>query len=247
MRGAPGPNVRASIAQAARKNETTASWMREPSIHQSSEDIEASPNAGSITEMLARPRLTIRPPEPVNRFQPASPAATVADHGAALNKSLPGLFPKPLQKPLQKIVESKGAEAAVQFLPRKDDEEPPRPSPELQKRSVIHEQIVVEEILRRSESEPQVAEADSTERPAVTSPIIAQPRITPFFADRSGERDERRDESAAPPAPTIHVTIGRVEVRATQSASPSSPKSRPTRPAMSLDDYLRRRGSGGVG
>jgi hypothetical protein len=46
------------------------------------------------------------------------------------------------------------------------------------------------------------------------------------------------------PAPTIHVTIGRIEVRATPapaSAPPSRPKPAPT---MSLDDYLRQRNGG---
>lgn len=48
-----------------------------------------------------------------------------------------------------------------------------------------------------------------------------------------------------PPAPpTIHVTIGRVEVRATPQATVRPPGPRPAGPRMSLDDYLRSRGEG---
>jgi hypothetical protein len=47
----------------------------------------------------------------------------------------------------------------------------------------------------------------------------------------------------AAPAPTIQVNIGRIEVRATLPAAPTPPKSRPTAPVMSLEDYLRQRGN----
>jgi hypothetical protein len=45
-----------------------------------------------------------------------------------------------------------------------------------------------------------------------------------------------------PVEPTIQVTIGRVEVRATLPASPRV--ARPTAPKLSLDDYLKSRGGG---
>jgi hypothetical protein len=49
-----------------------------------------------------------------------------------------------------------------------------------------------------------------------------------------------KDESAPEPAPTIHVTIGRVEVRAVLPSPPQPPSRPPTRlPKLSLDDYLR--------
>ena len=48
---------------------------------------------------------------------------------------------------------------------------------------------------------------------------------------------------AGQPQPTIHVTIGRVEVRAVQS-SPAQTKSRTPTPVMNLDDYLKRRSQG---
>lgn len=46
------------------------------------------------------------------------------------------------------------------------------------------------------------------------------------------------------PAPTIQVTIGRIEVRATAPANPSSTQTRQQPPVMSLEEYLRQRGGG---
>jgi hypothetical protein len=46
------------------------------------------------------------------------------------------------------------------------------------------------------------------------------------------------------PGPTIHVAIGRIEVRAT--TPPALPhKQRPIPKTMSLDEYLGKRGNGG--
>jgi len=44
-----------------------------------------------------------------------------------------------------------------------------------------------------------------------------------------------------PPAPDVHVTIGRVEVRATPAASTESRREPARRPAMGLAEYLEKR------
>ena len=48
------------------------------------------------------------------------------------------------------------------------------------------------------------------------------------------------------PAPTIQVTIGRIEVRAITLPAPPAPRFKPARPgpALSLDDYLKQRNEG---
>ena len=58
-------------------------------------------------------------------------------------------------------------------------------------------------------------------------------------------QDSRSDLTppAAPP-PTIHVTIGRIEVRATPPAAPPR-KTTAQPPVMSLEDYMRQRAEGG--
>ena len=49
------------------------------------------------------------------------------------------------------------------------------------------------------------------------------------------------------PAPTIQVTIGRIEVRATPAAK-APVRERPAAPsALSLEEYLRQRSKGGRG
>lgn len=45
---------------------------------------------------------------------------------------------------------------------------------------------------------------------------------------------------AAEPEPSVHVTIGRIEVRATSESKPVG-RSQPTSPVMSLEEYLHRR------
>jgi hypothetical protein len=46
------------------------------------------------------------------------------------------------------------------------------------------------------------------------------------------------------PEPTIRVTIGRIEVRATAPAPPPAPAARPTGPRLTLEEYMRRRNEG---
>lgn len=94
----------------------------------------------------------------------------------------------------------------------------------------------------RAAAEPLLARLDTVAPPPASG--LLSPRIEPAFP-------------AMPPplvstgsgaAPAIHVTIGRIEVRATPPPSASSPARRRASgpPAMSLQDYLRQRdGRGG--
>ncbi len=101
------------------------------------------------------------------------------------------------------------------------------------------------------ERSPQAAAAPLTGSPSpasrARSAVAVQVRLRPEVM--SGGPGNTARESAAGvsgstvPA-TVHVTIGRLEVKATPAASPS--RLRPSTPATaSLDDYLRRRADGG--
>jgi hypothetical protein len=69
-------------------------------------------------------------------------------------------------------------------------------------------------------------------------PVIASPAPQRLDASQS-----RASDSFASASPTIHVNIGRIEVRAvTAPARPSAPERRPAR--LSLDQYLRERNEG---
>lgn len=75
----------------------------------------------------------------------------------------------------------------------------------------------------------------------------AQSRDVPAISRRppSPRPFSSRPQSKNPPvAPSINVTIGRIEVRATPPPPTQSQPSRASAPIMSLDEYLRRRAGG---
>lgn len=80
------------------------------------------------------------------------------------------------------------------------------------------------------------------------APLVA-PRMVHPQIDTHVERGPQEPGVAAPepPAPTIRVAIGRIEVRAiTPPPTPPTQRTTPTRPdpALSLDDYLKQRNGG---
>jgi hypothetical protein len=94
--------------------------------------------------------------------------------------------------------------------------------------------------------------------PTTTPPLPGQLTVSPQWDKHLRERTQEIAARLAPhsparspevqgPAPaTIHVTIGRIEVRATPPPAPAKPQPRPAPPVMSLDEYLRQRASGGL-
>jgi hypothetical protein len=83
--------------------------------------------------------------------------------------------------------------------------------------------------------------SDRKENGDSKTPAVVHSKIAPLI-ERTLE-PVQTNRRAGQPQPTIHVTIGRVEVRAVQS-SPAQTKSRTATPVMNLDDYLRRRSQG---
>jgi hypothetical protein len=91
-------------------------------------------------------------------------------------------------------------------------------------------------------SSPRVAPAIGPQ--SRMSPVTARsnptPAIQPRITPRAPQVIVQRERSAAP---TIQVTIGRIEVRAAAAPGTSSATSRPSGPKLSLEDYLKNRGS----
>jgi hypothetical protein len=58
------------------------------------------------------------------------------------------------------------------------------------------------------------------------------------------ENNEAQSDGGQASVPTIHVTIGRIDIRAVQQAPVSQRRAAPSNPTMSLDDYLNRRNEG---
>jgi hypothetical protein len=82
-------------------------------------------------------------------------------------------------------------------------------------------------------------------QPGKSLPPAARPAIQP--ATRRAAAAKPRPAPAEPmeaAAPTIHVTIGRVEVRAVPAAALAPGAVRPFAPKLNLEDYLRSRGGG---
>ncbi|MFN8570366.1 MAG: hypothetical protein U0Z44_23120, partial [Kouleothrix sp.] len=76
--------------------------------------------------------------------------------------------------------------------------------------------------------------------------IVAAPAPMPAEATMpAGARraaDTAGSALAVPPAPTVQVTIGRIEVRA--APAPAQATRRAAAPLLSLDEYLRQRSGG---
>jgi hypothetical protein len=96
-----------------------------------------------------------------------------------------------------------------------------------------------------------VADILPTQRPA--APKIIPPQqstrqvgyaISPYNRANQHETALTTQEPSTP-APTIQVTIGRIEVRATPAATPLPQAARSAPAVMSLDDYLNQRVKGG--
>lgn len=93
----------------------------------------------------------------------------------------------------------------------------------------------------RREREPLTRQADGARSP-----------VRPGRISRAIDSSLARSESAAPELagaevdspPTVQITIGRVEVKAVSSPATKPVSAATAKPAMSLDDYLRKRSSG---
>src|SRR5262249_19030530 len=97
--------------------------------------------------------------------------------------------------------------------------------------------------------EREVVREMRVDRTVVAPPAAARAPRPAFGASARGLRGagERRSalreslaSGATPPEPTISVSIGRVEVRASQAPAPARAR-REAAPRLKLDDYLRRR------
>ena len=79
----------------------------------------------------------------------------------------------------------------------------------------------------------------------VSSPVRIQPetRIAPAVSVRLSEKASAQNREAVPP--TIQVTIGTVEVRATPRSSSTERPSKSKPAAIDLDEYLRQRAQAG--
>lgn len=123
---------------------------------------------------------------------------------------------------------------------------PAEPHPEIKPRSATKPAHSVPTVDNSQPFEPRslaptgqppinlAADATNVFQPPPVSPSLTRAREQPSQSEHRAER---------PPEPTIHITIGRVEVRATSEAESRARRKEEASPVMTLDEYLRKRGS----
>jgi hypothetical protein len=77
--------------------------------------------------------------------------------------------------------------------------------------------------------------------PVIPGQIVARPYVTPAQSRAPTRPPAPVDQSISPPEPVVHVTIGRIEVRATPPAR-ARREAQARQPALGLQEYLQRYG-----
>ncbi|QLE44371.1 hypothetical protein FD723_30735 [Nostoc sp. C052] len=100
-------------------------------------------------------------------------------------------------------------------------------------------------VLQNEESSPTIAQPQVIESPQPSTSVVIYPQIAQSQVIQPSMGSIEKPQALTDPAtPTIHVTIGRVDVRAmTPPSAPRSP-AKPPQPQLSLDAYLRSRQGG---
>ncbi len=209
------------------------------------------------------------PPPPVASLRPSAPAQAPVRPDPAPTQVSSQLIPPP--SPLPPSAPKRTVEMEP-LTPRRtrpvvdQPEEPQAPrrplfEPTVQKtvlepatQPIVIERIV-ETVTQPGAAQPQIsARRDDRNDRARYEPLMPPPEpegLSQDLAARPSALPEVRDRSLAEPPmapeapPTIQVTIGRVEVRATPAPARKKKKARPQPTVMSLDDYLKQRAQGG--
>jgi hypothetical protein len=168
-------------------------------------------------------------PSPPPRLSPAAPEAREGPREADRAEPLPAIVAAPV-----------AVKEDVPRIPRET------PSPQVVNRRM--------HAGRRSIAEPREAVVPAVNVSALpadldSEPIVAADVPRPDARDVLPRRDHEPYPAAAPPPerepPTdVHISIGRVEVRATVAAPAKADRPATFRPRLTLDDYLARRSRG---
>jgi hypothetical protein len=262
---APSTNTR----QENRQDTESKKALQLPTINQPSKEIETPVWRGNqqletLEEQTAEPQIQPRQTTPQNRIdvQPSAPQAGEKAHQE--NDS-----PKPslsnLTEPRLQLAQQRNPEASPEagWLPGRASIQQEQKSP-LKQSVQAHSKMSVPPLrqnesaqIRRPINETTAKPETKASNPAYltgaleASKVTVEPRIArPVENQRvSGKIKPFHQELLAQPteipaAPTINVTIGRIEVRATTAAAQPR-KQPPVAQTMSLDEYLRKRNQGG--
>jgi hypothetical protein len=180
----------------------------------------------------------------------AAPAATVASPApredaepAAEAPQRPRASPRPpatAAVEIHTVVERAEPAADVPSPTRGDTREPSAPAPSLTSRTNVRQSETVQHPVSPAQPVSPPPQPSGRETTAEARPPLA-PQLTPARRQPSELRPETMREET-----TVHVSIGRIELRAAQAPPPPRAKARQAeKPAvMSLDDYLQSRRAG---
>jgi hypothetical protein len=207
-----------------------ASTVPDPVFLQSSPDKESGVKA-AITHVIRRD-----PVEP-------SPTAVMPAQVLTPSVTLPVAKPR-VQSAAPPAMEPRAQFAAQPAVKPRVQPAPTAPSPTGASESEL---VQVQPLLPLAES---AQETIGAERPYPFTSVIAFPAAIIAKPQVAHARDVEREPArlipspAAPEsAPSIQVTIGRIEIRATPPP-PSNTQPRPGPPILTLDEYLRQRNGG---
>lgn len=238
-----------------------------------SEERAASPSPPRQWRSLLRPspRADLPPPRsgepaPPGGRRPAAAPPTAPKRAAS--KPTPAA-PTLLERVAREVVVERTIEAAGRRAPPPLAVETPERSPTI---GPVLREVVVEGLTsaprqseragRRSPRGPAEPRPGRTSRPPGAGPVAGpRPPPPPALSPRTvrpapvvveprveGRRHWAEPTAPAPAAPPpVHVTIGRVEVRATTATAEPVGRPRPRPRVMSLDEYLDRQSHGGSG
>jgi len=239
---APGAQSPAPL-RSALSNQQPSRMLDEP---RREEDTVLSGEEYPRLSPLPQPRLAREAPV-TNTALPESPTQPQPDY-----------LPRAMEQAAQGIVRATGQPASVEPLPSRGDAldqyKPPEPSPgtlvyeqPVERRQSVHPQRPP----TASPSAPSEPVAHAAARVESVLATTGTPSVRPapeqsrqVLQGALNRLNEPGAEAEPSAIPTVNVTIGRVEVRAVPAPTPPASKPRPT-PAMTLEEYLRRRAAGG--
>ena len=115
-----------------------------------------------------------------------------------------------------------------------------RPTPQLKTNDVRDRPAEQKQSSKAEVKSPLPSKERTTIKPSTETKSVARQDVMPSV--RTLPHFESRQAQKLPAPPSIHVTIGRVEVRATPPGTNKSQVAQRVGPKLSLEDYLRSRG-----
>ncbi|MBD6618234.1 hypothetical protein FNW02_21005 [Komarekiella sp. 'clone 1'] len=195
----------------------------------------------------AVPQVPVRSPEPQSLGQSIIPDASAK----ASQPQVPVLSPPPS---LVQVIPDASAKASQPQVPVLS---PPPSSeylvtPEMNRLVQLRQARVTHEEANKAIAQPIESPAAQLNFPLQDTTALVQPvqsaglkQLQEAVVSQSTTAWSDRRVDAAPSVPTIHISIGRIEVRAVPPPTPARPRSAPVAPRLSLEDYLKSRGGNG--